>query len=700
MGQVILLRELNAALFGVELIYILAMAVWLLWSALGAMLGTRKWVPAKSTIGWTFAIFSVIFFLDVLFIRYFRILAGAFAGTFLPFPLQITALAITLLPAGILMGLLFQWSGKRLIEEGGRLARAYAIESIGGVTGGGSATLFFYIGIQNLTAAWICSGVAIITWAWLCFKGTWRMLLGAVIFTVIFFGHFFLPSIDLTSTRWNHPDLVATRDSPYGRLTLTQQAEQFALFENDVLSFETQSVEAESLVHLAALSLKQIDAVAVMGGGMEGLLHELIRYHPQTIDYVEINPVLIEILKQHLSDPWISVLDQPNVNKLQDDPRHFLKKSNVYDLILVGMPQPESGATNRFYTREFFQLASQHLRSNGILAFRLRAGENIWSPMTILRNASVWQALKSEFPYTVALPGASVIILASLGPIPTNPAILINRMKERQIKARLVSPPYIKYLFTNDRYAETNHLLDKSNVVINSDTHPISYSYSVLIWLSKFIPSLIHSRPIIKSRISTLLVPIILIIVFGWILRQHPRLHDGFWMGVAGFLGMILETVVLLYYQAGNGILYQNLGVLLMAFMAGLWAGALMVSHLMIDRKKSKASLGSILFAMIAVVGISISGMILTQTPAGVISASLLQLLTGAAVAGIFVVTGSGSKARQQQAASEIYATDLAGGCLGAVVGSLWLVPFFGMLPTAALIVGTSLVAIVLMRPQ
>jgi spermidine synthase len=384
LGQVILLRELNVALFGVELIYILAMAAWLLWSAVGAMLGTRHWVPAKSTVGWTFAVFSIIFFLDVLFIRYFRVFTGSFAGTFLPFPLQLTALAIALLPAGILMGLLFQWSGKILIESGGRLARAYAIESIGGVTGGGSATLFFYFGTQNLSAAWICSGVAIITWAWLCFKGIWRMLLGGVIFTVMVSGYFFLPSMDLTSTRWNHPDLVATRDSPYGRLTLTRQFEQFALFDNDVLSFETQSVEAEALVHLAALSLKHIETVAVMGGGMEGLLHELIQYHPQKIDYVEINPVLIEILKQHLPGTWISVLDQPNVNKLQDDPRHFLQQSNRYDLILVGMPQPESGATNRFYTREFFQLASQHLRSGGILAFRMQAGENIWSPMTIL----------------------------------------------------------------------------------------------------------------------------------------------------------------------------------------------------------------------------------------------------------------------------------------------------------------------------
>ncbi|MGB5615885.1 MAG: hypothetical protein WBM78_03535, partial [Desulfobacterales bacterium] len=80
------------------------------------------------------------------------------------------------------------------------------------------------------------------------------------------------------------------------------------------------------------------------------------------------------------------------------------------------------------------------------------------------------------------------------------------------------------------------------------------------------------------------------------------------------------------------------------------------------------------------------------------LSSALLLFFTGAAVAGIFVVAGSGDMAKQKRAASEIYAADLAGGCLGAVAGSLWLVPFLGILPTAAAMIGVSLAAAVLMR--
>jgi spermidine synthase len=697
MGQVILLRELNVALYGVELIYILAMAAWLMWSAVGAMIGPRFRVPEKLTVGWAFAAFAIVFFVDVLFIRYFRNLAGAFAGTFLPFPVQLTLLGIALLPAGLLMGLLFQWSGKILVVQGGRLARAYAIESIGGVVGGGGATLFFFAGIQNLATAWICAGVAAITCMWLCFSGVRRLAMSAMAISLLTAGFFFIPSMDLATTRWNHPDVVATRDSPYGRLTLTRQSDQFALFENDVLSFETQSVDAESLVHLAALSLKRIDAAAVLGGGMEGLLHELIRHHPHAIDYVEIDPALIDLLRQHLPADWTSVLDRPSVHIVQDDPRRFLETAGLYDLILIGMPQPDSGAGNRFYTREFFRLSRQHLQPGGILAFRMRAGENIWSPATTLRNASVWQALKAEFPHAVALPGAAVIVLASLNPIPSEPEVLISRLEKRRIRTRLVSPPYIRYLFTNDRYRETAQILKAAQVVPNTDAHPISYYYSVLIWLSKFFPTLIHVHPAEPGGAAVPVFLILAVIAIGWHLRRNQRLHGIFWMAVAGFVGMVLETLVLLYYQAGAGILYQNMGCLIMAFMAGLWAGARMISHLSTDRRRT-TPIGAIVFAVIGLVGAVLFGMIITHMRIGLLSSSLLLFITGAAVAGIFVVTGSGGMAKQQRAASEIYAADLAGGCLGAIAGSLWLVPFLGILPTAAAMIGVSLAAAVLMR--
>ena len=66
------------------------------------------------------------------------------------------ALALVLLPVGLLLGLLFQWAAKLYVGERRTLAAAYAIESAGGVAGGILATGFMAWGLQNLAAATEC----------------------------------------------------------------------------------------------------------------------------------------------------------------------------------------------------------------------------------------------------------------------------------------------------------------------------------------------------------------------------------------------------------------------------------------------------------------------------------------------------------------------------------------------------------------
>ena len=54
LGQVILLRELAVSFYGVELIYILSMGVWLFWTAVGAVMGRKSSVPSAGAVRWLF----------------------------------------------------------------------------------------------------------------------------------------------------------------------------------------------------------------------------------------------------------------------------------------------------------------------------------------------------------------------------------------------------------------------------------------------------------------------------------------------------------------------------------------------------------------------------------------------------------------------------------------------------------------------
>ncbi|MBU4371937.1 MAG: hypothetical protein KKH02_05405 [Proteobacteria bacterium] len=105
-GQIVLLRELNVAFYGIELIYLIALGVWMLLTAVGALIGGSR--PSAGRTAVLFLCFALFLPLGIVFLRASRLLLGGIPGAYLPFPLQMAALVIALLPAGLLSGLLFR----------------------------------------------------------------------------------------------------------------------------------------------------------------------------------------------------------------------------------------------------------------------------------------------------------------------------------------------------------------------------------------------------------------------------------------------------------------------------------------------------------------------------------------------------------------------------------------------------------------
>src|SRR5690606_27287358 len=163
LGQVVLIRELNVAFYGVELIYLLALGIWLLWTAAGAVIGRRNHFPSPGQIAVLFILFGISLPVDVMFIRSSRLIFGGVPGAYLPIILQFTIVVVSLLPVGLLSGLLFQWAAKTYMKDGRTLALAYAIESAGGFIGGFVSTLLILWGIRNFSAVLVCSLVSVIT---------------------------------------------------------------------------------------------------------------------------------------------------------------------------------------------------------------------------------------------------------------------------------------------------------------------------------------------------------------------------------------------------------------------------------------------------------------------------------------------------------------------------------------------------------
>jgi spermidine synthase len=741
LGQVVLLRELNVSFYGVELIYILSMGIWLFWTAIGAVIGRRVHFPSLNNIAILFIIFGIALPLDIVFIRSSRLIFGGLPGAYLTFFQQLIVVVISVLPAGLLSGLLFQWTAKAFVTTGRTLAVAYAIESAGGLIGGLFSTLLIMWGLQNCSIAFICAFASIITPV-IVLRGLrtsplrWTAIVLACIFLALLWRASYL---DRQMTIWNHPNLLESSDSPYGRITTTRLYNQISVFENDALSFETEGTEAEYFCHLAALQHSNPQDVLILGGGIEGLVGEIAKYAPRRIDYIELNPVMLNMVIRYLPGDIRKPLGEPNVHIIFSDPRQYLKKSGTYDLILVGMPEPSSGQANRFFTREFFQQCSVKLNPGGILGFRLRTAENLWTKSLTSRNSSIYNALQSVFPEALFLPGTTNVVTASFAPLPRTPEVMYRRLQDRKIATRLISPNYIKYLFTNDRFFKIKELLKSEKAQPNTDIRPVCYQYAFLIWLSKFFPriaaidpSSIMDKVFFKPPLSLLLwisLPIIFLLS-----RFQPKLRRVMLVASAGFMGMVLETILILYYQVKHGVLYQDIGLLLMSFMAGLAVGAIVINskmHRQVDNQILTRWHGISLLIGFCFLCASVGMSITMNISAGLFQISCLLAVTGFLVAGIFAYASlheSGasygrsrrlpynnetqvsetkcteacrsnypakqgitrppasledSKSRgiedQKKVISPLYSADLIGGCLGSLVGILILIPMAGM---------------------
>lgn len=130
----------------------------------------------------------------------------------------------------------------------------------------------------------------------------------------------------------------------------------------------------------------------VMGHGSGITAGATALFFEQT-DVVEINGAFLAMAPRHAEFNF-HLTQNPKATVTQGDARAFLVgKSQYYDLVLNSITRPTYFAAGKVYTREFYQLVQQALRSDGVYATWLStemSGEEI---MVILRT------LKAVFPH-------------------------------------------------------------------------------------------------------------------------------------------------------------------------------------------------------------------------------------------------------------------------------------------------------------
>ncbi len=402
----------------------------------------------------------------------------------------------------------------------------------------------------------------------------------------------FTRNLDRLSRHWQWgPNLLMVRDTPFQNLAFLADAKQFSLFANGLLVFSTPDPQtSEYAVHLAMLQHREPRTVLLIGGGVGGLLSEVLKHPGITrIDYVEPDPEVIELAEEFLPAAATASLFDRRVHLFHADASTFIRSANAtYDVVIMQLGDPVNAEMNRFYTVEFFRLIARLLNPNALFSFAITSSPDMVGRAEARLLHSVTITLRSVFPDVLVIPGENARFLASPGPgnLTAEPQELIRRIADRKLDLKYVREYYLFDYLNPMRLDYMQAILSQpSSAPVNHDFKPTCYFNNLLVWTAQVHPFLGEAFTAISHVGRPLFWAVVTMLTAGllcFFLSGHGTAENAvsFNVLVVGGIQMVLEIILLLGFQILEGFVYTQLALIIAFFMAGMALGAGLVALL------------------------------------------------------------------------------------------------------------------------
>ncbi|MBM4466477.1 MAG: spermine synthase [Chloroflexi bacterium] len=750
--QTLMARELLVSFAGNELSIGLVLGSWLILEAVGsglaARLAGRVRGGAPSYAALQMAL-SLLLPLSVYAAFTVRRIAGITPGEGMGLLPTFYSAFLVLLPLGLVDGAMFTFGCRAYAREVPAIGHVYVLEAIGGIIGGLVFTYLFIPHLHSIQVILILATLNLASAASLLVPSPQSLVPNpksvksySPLFLLLAASLYLLlsPQADaihrwFVGQQWRGYNLVYYGNSIYGNVAAIKQEEQYTFFANGVpiLTAPVPDITAvEELVHLPMLFVPQPRRVLVVSGGVGGVLNEILKYPVERVDYAELDPLLIEAVQKFPTPLTTSELSDPRVHIQHVDGRLLVRKlaaggNERYDLVIVNLPYPSTLQLNRFYTVEFFRLVREILTEEGVVALPSPGTLTYMSPGMRNLNVTIYETLKQVFPHTHVIPGDTNLWLAS----PEAPLeavsleTLVRRWEERALPTSLMTGFHVRLRLDerwlvwfwdsmqkrgNEATRQQGNEGREDEGGVNQDLRPSGLLYGLFYWNELFSPGFTGYFEFLERISLPLLGAIVVLLTIAFLvarrLSRRARVASvPIVIVTTGFAGMAFDLLVLFAFQAFYGYVYQQIGLLVTAFMAGLSLGGWVMTRRVERIEKGKSvllRLEGIIAACWLLFPAALTILYAQAGRPGVSAAVGPILLVLNALAGFLVgmefplASKMYLRVSLSETAGTLYASDLLGAFLGSLLVSVMLLPALGVLETCLLVAVLKLGSLVL----
>ena len=723
-GQIILIRELFTAFYGNELSIGVMLAIWLFGGALGSgCLGyftadrLRGKIPVFSSVQ---ILIAGLMPLGVILARISRAFFDIPVGEIIGLPLLALFSSFALLPIAVGLGFLFV-IGCKIVPEtdpARGIGRVYTLEAAGAMLGGIVTSLFLIRFLGALEIAFLLSALNLISAFFLLRKKLFCLL--ALFLLTAFFLTGGLDLLDKRSfdIKWSGFRVLESADSVYGRTTVTKRGGQINFFNNGLLLFSTHDpLTAEEAVHFALAASQNPETVLLIGGGASEITREILKHPVKNIDYIELDPLIVDLSKKYLSSEPFYELDNPRVKTEFEDGRFFVKQtSKKYDVVIINLPNPYTAQINRFYTKEFFREIKKVLRKNAIVTFGVTSSENYISREQALLLRTLYDTAKTEFSEVKITPGDTAYFLLSnrKNVISLNPEDISRRLKERGVNTFYVQEYYLSSKLSSERIQYLDSAIRSAGRVRNNmDFYPVSYFYDMVLWSTHFSFKLAGIFLFLsRGHLLRLTAGIFAVIFFAFFLRRRGGNFRKetvlLALGTTGLSEISFQILVILGFQIIYGYLYYKIGLIVTSFMLGLGLGSALVTKKIRKiphpfRSYVRVQIFVMLYPMLLLLCFKILSSVQARAELNIFAANLFAFLPFVAGFAGGVQYPLANKIcmkeghLQGRTAGLTYSVDLAGSFIGAILLSSFFIPILGIATTCVLVFALNALSLLLL---